>query len=301
MNNRLEAADLPEITGSPARAGVSKVALPLVVAILCALLYLPVLIPLARQWINDPNYQHGVVVPIVSAALLWRQRAALRAARPGGGSAAGVLFLVIASILLVGGTAASELFTARLSLPIMLIGLLLVLRGREFVSRALFPLLFLFLMVPLPYIIYYKFTFPMQIMSARLSSGLLRVLQIEVIRRGNTLILPNYTLEVIAACSGLRSLMTMFALAVILCAFSRLSTPGKVILALSSLPIAVAANTVRLAVTALGALAVGPSFADGTLHEISGLIVFFTGFIMLLAMLGILKWTERKREPSSLS
>lgn len=289
---------MPEITGSPVRARVSRAALPLVVALFLILLYLPVLIPLAKQWVNDSNYQHGLAVPLVSAALLWRQRGALGASRPGGAGAAGIALLAVASILIVGGTAASELFTARLSLPIMLIGVLLVLKGREFVSRALFPLLFLFLMVPLPYIIYYKLTFPMQIMSAKLSSGLLHALGIAVIRRGNTLVLPNYALEVVAACSGLRSLMTMFTLAIILCAFSRLGPARKAALALSSVPIAIAANTVRLVVTAVGALAVGPSFADGTLHEISGLIVFFTGFIMLLITLGMLKWTERKHEPS---
>lgn len=288
----------PHVVESPARARGSRAGLPLVVALLFLLLYVPVLAPLAMQWIADPNYQHGLVVPIVSAAVLWRRRAALRDARPGGGGAAGVALLAAASVLLVGGTAASELFTARLSLPIMLIGILLVLRGREYVSRALFPLLFLLLMVPLPYIVYYKLTFPMQIMSAKLSAGLLHALGITVIRQGNTLVLPGYTLEVVAACSGLRSLMTMFTLAVVLSALARMRPARSAALLIASAPIAIAANAVRLVVTAFGALAVSPSFADGTLHELSGLIVFSAGFIMLVVALGILKWTERRHAPS---
>ena len=86
--------------------------------------------------------------------------------------------------------------------------------------------------------------------------------------------------------------MTMITLALVLCAFPGLSGRRKIILAACSIPIAIAANTIRLVVVAIGAYAVSPSFADGTLHEISGLIVFFTGFLMLLAAWKALKWTK---------
>jgi exosortase len=172
----------------------------------------------------------------------------------------------------------------------MLIGLLLAYKGMEFVRRAAFPLLFLFMMIPLPYVAYYKITFPMQIMSAKLSALILRFIGVEVIRHGNILALPTYTLEVVAACSGLRSLMTMITLALVLCAFPGLSTGRRIALVACSVPIAIVANTVRLAITAIGAYAVSPAFADGILHEISGLIVFATGFLLLLAIRGALKW-----------
>ena len=268
----------------------SALAAPTITAALFAVLYAPVVAHLATQLWTDPNYQHGLAVPFVSAIILWRRRAALKAA--GGPKAVleGSALLVVAAVLLVGGTAASELFTARLSLPIMLIGLLLVFKGREFVRRAAFPLLFLFMMIPLPYIAYYKLTFPLQIMSAKLSALALRFIGVEVIRSGNILALPTYTLEVVAACSGLRSVMTMIALALVLCAFPGLSGRRKIALAACSIPIAIAANTIRLVVIAIGAYAISPAFADGTLHEISGLIVFSTGFLLLLAVRGALKW-----------
>lgn len=265
---------------------------PVVVAALFIALYAPVVGPLVKQWLNDSNYQHGLAVPVVSAFILWRRRAALRAAGGGHALVAGALVIACASILLIGGAAASELFTARLSLPVMIIGLVLLFEGTRFLREAAFPLLFLFMMVPLPYIVYYKLTFPMQLMSARLAATLLGAIGVNVVRHGNVLSLPNYTLEVIAACSGLRSLMTMATLALILCAFSRLSVARKAVLAASSIPIAIAANTIRLAVTAVGAYAVSPAFADGALHEISGLIVFFTGFLMLLLVWGLLRWKQ---------
>lgn len=277
-----------ETASSEKRAAV----FPLALTILFLILYFPVLVPLARQWLADPNYRHGLVVPVISGILLWRQRRVLREAGEGGGGAAGIILVLLASALLVGGTAASELFTSRLSIVFMLIGASLLLRGRSFTRKAAFPLLFLIMMIPLPYIVYYKITFPMQLVSARASTALLQAIQVNVIRKGNILLLPNYTLEVVAACSGLRSLMTMFTLALVFSAFSDLSSVRKVILVLLAAPVAVAANTLRLVVTGFGAYAVGPGFADGTLHEISGLIVFFAGFLMLMACVGILKWTR---------
>lgn len=290
---------MPASAASTDRSPPARGARAAVAGVLLCVLYAPVIATLTAQWLRDPNYQHGLAVPLVSAYLLWRMRARLRAApfEPAGGWS--VAALAVASAFLVAGTAASELFTARLSLPIMIIGVLLVLRGKRFVRIAAGPLLFLLLMIPLPYLLYYKLTFPMQLMSARLAAGALGGIGVEVIRQGNILRLPNYTLEVVAACSGLRSLMTLVTLSLILCAFSGLGTGRRIVLALSSIPIAVAANTFRLAVTAVGAQAVGPSFADGILHEISGLIVFLAGFVLLLAVWGVLKWTspDGRRSP----
>ena len=269
--------------------------------VLLLVLYAPVVSSLVRQWLDDSNYRHGLLIPFVSALLLWRRRDTLREACGGGKELPGFLLLLASAGLLVTGTAAAEYFTMRVSLPLMILGALLFLRGWNFTKVAGPPLLMLLLMIPLPYIIYFKITFPMQILSAKLSAGLLTVLRVSVIRKGNILMLPGYTLEVIAACSGLRSLMTMFTLAVVFAFFSDMSTGRKFLLVILSVPAAIAANTVRLVVTALGAYFIGPSFADGPLHEASGIIVFMAGFLMLLLCAGILRWTQyrRKRSPRS--
>ena len=261
-------------------------------ACLVIVLYLPVLIRLVDQWLSDPNYRHGIVIPFVSALIIWRNRNGLRELPAGGGTVPGVILILLAAGLLIGGTAASELFTARVSLPVLLAGASLFLLGKAVTARISFPLILLYLMVPLPYIIYYKLTFPLQIFSARLSTAILDLLQIQVIRRGNIIHLPNYSLEVIAACSGLRSLMTMVTLAMIFAAFSDLSITKKALLVAWAVPAAIAANTIRLVVTAVGAYTVSGSFADGILHDISGLIVFLAGFIMLMLFAWVLKWIE---------
>lgn len=277
---------------APKSNHVVKTALLCLAALLTALLYYPVLAGLFRQWLGDPNYTHGLLIPLVSAFFLFRDRETLRRTSGGGKEYLGLPLILLAAVLLVGGTAASELYTARLSLPIMLMGLILFLRGTAFAKRTAFPILFLLMMVPLPYIVYYKMTFPMQIMSAKLSAGILRILSVSIIRHGNILLLPGYTLEVVAACSGLRSLMTMVTLAMIFAAFSPLSPARRILLVLSALPVAIAANTIRLVVTALGAYTVGPEFADGPLHELSGLIVFLAGLLLLMLSAGVLKWIK---------
>ncbi len=274
------------------KTGTAKTALLWFIATLLVLLYFPVLANLFGQWLDDPNYRHGLLIPLVSAVMLLRDREGLRNASGGGMELLGLPLILFSAILLVAGTAASELFTARLSFPLMLLGITLFLRGAAFARRAAFPVLFLLMMVPLPYIIYYKMTFPMQLMSAKLSAGILKIIHVSVIRKGNILLLPGYTLEVVAACSGLRSLMTMFTLALIFAAFSPLSLSRKTILVLCAVPVAIAANTIRLVVTALGAYTVGPAFADGPLHELSGLIVFMAGFLLLTLCAGVLRWIK---------
>ncbi len=263
---------------------------PAALTLVTVFLYLPVIIPLVHQWLNDPNYRHGIVIPLISAYIIWTRRKELAKTHYEGGATLGFAIIVGAALLLIVGTAASEFFTVRFSLPLMLIGYALVFKGTGFVRKALFPLLFLLMMIPLPYIIYYKISFPMQIMSAKLSAAALELFHVPIIRRGNILILPNYELEVVAACSGLRSLMTMFTLALIFAAFSGLSRVRSVILVACAVPAAIFANTLRLIVTAVGAYSVSPAFAEGTLHQIAGLIVFFAGFLILVLCLGLLRW-----------
>jgi len=269
--------------------------IPVLIALIpLIILYTPVIIPLARQWLNDPNYRHGLLVPVISAILIYRKREALKETKKdNSGIGIGLVLILLASTLLIVGTAARELFTTRTSIPVMLLGLSIFLYGKNYTSKLVYPLLLLFLMVPLPYIIYYKLTFPLQILSAKLSANLISMIGINVIRRGNILILPNYTLEVVAACSGLRSLMSMVTLSFIMIAFIDLPATRKVILVLCAIPAAILANMIRLAVTAIGATLVGPEFAEGTIHNISGLIVFSFGIAFLAISAIILKWENQ--------
>jgi len=274
------------------RSRVINQVFALTCAILAIILYVPVIRGLAGQWMSDANYRHGLLIPLISGLIICRERDSLSGTYRNSGNLYGLILVLLAASLLITGTAASELFTARVSLPLMIFGIVLYLQGRGFARKIAFPILFLLMMVPLPYIIYFKMTFPMQILSARLSSAILRTIGVSVIRKGNILMLPGYTLEVVAACSGLRSLMTMITLSIVFAFFSSLGNTKKIILVACSVPVAIAANMIRLVVTALGAYTVGAEFADGPLHEISGLIVFLAGLLLLMLCAGVLKWIK---------
>ncbi len=274
------------------RRPLPKQILLLLSLVLLVVLYLPVISGLVKQWIDDPNYQHGIVIPLVSAFILWKRREKLREYSCEKASYTGLLLVIVSAVAFIAGTAAAEIFSTRISFPLMIFGSLIFLMGRKVSGIVAFPVLLPILAVPLPYIIYYRITFPMQLMSARLSAYILGSTGVSVLRKGNILHLPGYTLEVVAACSGLRSLMTMVTIAAIMTVFSGFSRTRNVLLVALSIPVAIAANTIRLTVTALGAYTIGPEFADGTIHQISGLIVFASGFLLLLLAYRILKWKK---------
>ena len=180
----------------------------LVIAGLVAGLYGPVLTQMVADWWRDPDYSHGFVVPLFVGYVLYLRRHQLRQV-PLEPTNLGLPVMVGAIGLLLAGSLGAELFVARFSLLFLLGGMLLFFAGWKMLRALAFPLAFLVLMIPLPAIIYNQVTFPLQLLASRLSSSWLELLGVLVLREGNVLVLPNYSLEVVEACSGIRSLMSL--------------------------------------------------------------------------------------------
>ncbi len=269
-------------------AGILLLALPL------ALAYGVVASGLVRQWAEDPNYAHGFFVVPMAGWLAWRRRARVLSA-PRTPDAAGFTLLSIAALVYLTGTAAAELFTTRLSLVLVVAGLVWTLEGRARARPLAFPIAFLACMVPLPYVFYYQLTFPLQVESSRMAAALLGSAGLPVVREGNILNLEGYSLEVVTACSGLRSIMSLGTMALFVTDFFPISRVSKVILVAASIPVAVAANVARLAATAGIATVSGPEAAESFLHDLSGIVVFITGVIALFVIGKGLAWIERAR------
>lgn len=257
-------------------------------------LYLPFLKKLVYDWGTNDDYSHGYFIPFLTIYFIYSIRNKLKRIdiRPNNLG----LFVLLAGLgQLILGKIGSEFFTQRTSLIVVLCGLILFFFGWQYLRKLLFPIGYLIFMIPLPAIIWNKIAFPLQLFSSYLTEQVVSFMGIPIYREGNVLHLAQTSLEVVAACSGLRSLVTMFALSAALAFLSSLSPTRKVILFLSAAPIAIFVNIVRLTATALMATKIGAEAAQGFLHESSGIIVFILGLFLLIGLNWILGKTGRQK------
>lgn len=252
------------------------------IVLLLAAIYYKVLGKLVSDWWQIPDFSHGFLVPPFAAFLVFEKRAALFAVKPAPSwNGIGVTVAGIAVLLL--GVYGAELFLSRVSLIILLAGLTLCFGGKPLLKELRFPLLILILAVPLPSLILNQITFPLQIFASKVASELLPVFAVPVLREGNVIVLPLMKLEVAEACSGIRSLMSLFTMAIFYGYFMERSNVRRVVLAAASIPIAIAANAVRILGTGLCVQYWDPDKAMGFFHEFSGWVVFLVSLVCLFA------------------
>lgn len=251
-----------------------------IICFLVAAVYCRVLEKLVIDWWTIPDFSHGFLVPLFAAYLVWVKRRVLLATKAAP-AWSGIFLIVIGLVVLLLGVYGSELFFSRVSLLILLAGLVLCFGGWQFLSELRFALLVLLLAIPLPAIVYNQITFPLQILASKLASGLLPLFGVPVLREGNVIELPLMKLEVAEACSGIRSLMSLFTLSVFYGYFIEKSYWRRGLLVLASIPIAIAANAVRILGTGLCVQYWDPDKALGFFHEFSGWVIFLVSLACL--------------------
>jgi exosortase len=257
-------------------------------------LYFHVLTHLVLQWWNDPDFSHGFFVPLFSAFVIWQERSRLTSLIPRP-SWSGLLFLGFGMCLLIVGQFGADIFLPRVSLLIVLAGLIVLFLGWNFFRALLFPWAFLFLMIPIPAIILNHITFPLQLLTSKVASTTLPWMGVPVFREGNIINLSTIQLEVAEACSGIHSLMSLATLAVIYGYLMERKIALRVLLVLASVPIAVAANSLRIVGTGLLVQYWDPEKAEGFFHEFQGWLVFVASLVMLYLLHRILRviWHEK--------
>src|SRR5580692_9825110 len=254
--------------------------------LLIAWLYASILAHLFLQWVgphSDPNFEHGIFVPLFSLFVLWQDRQRLKAIAPAP-SWAGLPLVVLSLLMLLLGVWGAEIFTQRVSLLVLVAGLIVLFRGWTFFRAVLFPWAFLILMIPIPNLIIQRVTFPLQLLAARLATGMLQLVGVPVLREGNMIVLASLPLDVAEACSGVRSLLTLVTLAIIYGYLMETRIWVRVVLSLSAVPIAVAANSFRIFGTGLIVQYWDPDKAEGFYHAFSGWLIFVVALIMMFAV-----------------
>jgi exosortase len=250
--------------------------------LLTAWLYAPLGLRLAQQWCKDPNYTHGFFVPLFSLFLIWEGRAKL-ATLPMKPSCWGLVILVCALFALVLGTISSGFFLSRISLLLMICGLVIFLAGWEHLAAISFPLAFLVLMIPSSTVVE-QITFPLQILASKSATLLLTGVGVSAVREGNIILLPNARLDVAEACSGIRSLFSLITLTVIYGYLAETKTAVRVLLALIAIPVSILANALRIAVTGVVVQRWGIEGAQGTPHLVSGWLIFAGSLLLIFSL-----------------
>ena len=281
---------------------------PVTIAAALAFLYGMVLTKLGRDWWTDPNYSHGLLVPFVVGYMLWTKRESLRRAPQHASLRWGGAAVTCALLALWAGAAGAELYTQRLSLVLMLAGVVVYFWGFHILRLTLVPLALLVMAMPVPAIVFNKVAFPLQLFASRCAVWAMRLFDIPVLRQGNVIELllrgaqETKKLEVVEACSGIRSLMTLVTLAVVFAYFTRPKskedgTGGSflggiksygfwrsIIPVASAVPIAILTNALRVSGTGVLAQYYGTEVADGFFHTFSGWVIYITATLLLLAV-----------------
>jgi exosortase len=260
--------------------------------LLLGFLYYRILGDLAVEWWTDPNFSHGFLIPLFSGLVVWQKRKQLEALQPKP-SWTGLVVIGGALATLTVGVLGAEFFLSRSSFVLLLAGLVIYFFGWGHFRLLLFPWAFLFFMIPIPAIIFNQIAFPLQFLAAQMASSLLTLVGVPVLRDGNIIHLPTMSLEVAQACSGIRSLMSLGALAVIFGYFVETRNLPRIILALASIPIAVASNGFRIMGTGLLGNYWDPDKAEGFFHEFQGWVIFVMSLAMLFALQVVMRWFSR--------
>jgi exosortase len=301
------------------RVNLKNIWKPVLLGLVLAFLYAGVLSKLGRDWWTDENYSHGLLVPFVIAFIVWLEFEDFRkiAIRPnlwlGGGA------ILLALLLLLGGSLGAELFTQRVSLVLMLGGIVVYFFGTRILRLLGVPLVLLLLSIPIPQILFNKIAFPLQIYASQIAVWGIRLFEIPTVRKGNVFeILPRgatqvIALEVVEACSGIRSLMTLMTLALILAYFTRAKREidergwfdlvrnfdfwRALILMFSAIPIAVLTNAARVTTTGVLTYYYGRQATEGRLHDALGWLVYVVALGLLILLNFALQFVFRKFSP----
>lgn len=264
---------------------------------LLVVLYYRVLGNLVRDWWQIPDNSHGFLIPIFAGYVVWSRRAAIRETklRP---TWSGVVVVVLGLSVLLLGDIGANLFLSRASIVILLTGLTISFGGWALLQHVRFPLLVLLIAIPIPALLLNQVTFPLQILASKAASDLLTLFGVPLLREGNVIQLSAMRLEVAEACSGIRSLVSLIAVAILYGYFVEKSTLWRLLLVLISVPIAIIANALRVVSTALCVEYWDPDKATGLFHEFAGWVVFLVSVAGLFLLHRVISRVWKARRPT---
>lgn len=258
------------------------------IAIATILAYLPSFFWMWDRWFaKDSYYSHGILIPFVSGYLIWLKKKEL-ARIPRRYSPWGMWFIASGIIVHAVSSLFRVYFSSLFSLLLVIVGIILCLYGSKILKKIIFPVLFLFFMMPLPLVAVVYISFKMKLFAAGIARSVLQNMGFAAIREGSIIKMPHASVIIDDVCSGLRSLISLTALASVFVYWMKGSAVKKVFIALSALPIAVATNVCRIVFLSFASEVWGPQYATGFIHDLSGFFVFALAFAMLYVLVKLI-------------
>lgn len=254
------------------------------IATLILLIYARTLLGLFEDWWNDPSFSQGLLIPPFALYFAWLDRKQIFDLPPTP-TMRGLWAVVGGCLVYLIGKLGAEFFLQRISLMIVLTGLIWTWWGKARLTRLAFPLILLATMIPLPALIYNAATAPLQLFASDVATKVAQFFNVSVFRDGNIIELAHISLGVDEACSGLNSFSALLMAGVLLGQFLCERLPARILLVLLSAPLSIAVNVMRISGTAILA-DYNEQFALGFYHTFAGWLVFVVGFF---AFVGIAK------------
>lgn len=249
-------------------------------------MYADSMVFMVGQWGRD-DYSHGPLIPLISVFLAWQRRHRLAEMTPEP-SWWGTLVMLPALLLFVAGDLGTLYVISHLSLWLMIVGLVLSFFGPQVLRELAFPVAYLLTAIPLPIFLYNSLSARLQLWSSALGVGVLQSIGVTAFREGNVIDLGPIQLQVAEACSGIRYLFPLTALALLCAYFFRDRMWKRIVLVLSSLPISVLVNGLRIGIVGVLVEWYGPQAAEGFLHLFEGWVLFLVTLILLFIEMWVL-------------
>jgi exosortase D (VPLPA-CTERM-specific) len=240
-----------------------------------------------KDWARE-DYNYCYLIPLVVLYLIWDKKDELAAERavPSWG---GLLFLIPGILLFWVGDLAGELYSVYLSSWLVGVGILWMHIGWRKLKVIAFALFMALTMFPLPYFLNIKLTFGLKLISSQLGVKLLHLYGMSAYREGNVIDLGFTQLQVVDACSGLRYLFPLLIMGILLAYFYRAALWKRLFLVLSTIPLTIVINSMRIALTGVIYAHFGAAAAEGFFHGFSGWLIFMVSFAVLLAEIWVLR------------
>lgn len=242
---------------------------------------------LVRRWTKQEEYSHGFLIPVIVAWLIWTRRDAL-VASIGQPSWIGAVLILLAAAMHIVGKLSALFVLSQLAFIVTLLGIALAVGGYSFLKTTFVPIIFLIFAIPLPYFIDSVLSYRLQLISSQLGTSFIRLFQIPVYLEGNIIDLGVYKLQVVEACSGLRYLYPLMSLGFLTAYLFQAPLWQRALVFLSTIPITIVMNSLRIGIVGILVNYWGPQDADGFLHLFEGWVIFIACAGVLAAEMALL-------------